>query len=81
MICAGLGVPVYSWRDRGMAAHRTTRVRSGATPRATVIVAIRPPTVHEADLDDAVPRNRPARAIMATETLDEVEARRREVCG
>ncbi|QQM41523.1 DUF1152 domain-containing protein [Streptomyces liliifuscus] len=39
------------------------------------------PTVHEVDLDDAVTRNQLARAIMETETLDEVEAHSREVCG
>ncbi|MFF1406483.1 DUF1152 domain-containing protein [Streptomyces sp. NPDC058294] len=39
------------------------------------------PTVHEVDLDDAVSRNRLARAIMTTATLDEVEAHSREVCG
>jgi hypothetical protein len=39
------------------------------------------PTVHEIDLDDAVTRNQLARAIMATETLDEAEAHSREICG
>ncbi|MFC8667055.1 DUF1152 domain-containing protein [Streptomyces sp. NPDC057199] len=39
------------------------------------------PTVHEVDLDDAVTRNQLARAIMETETLDEVEAHSREICG
>ncbi|MCX5604176.1 DUF1152 domain-containing protein [Streptomyces phaeochromogenes] len=39
------------------------------------------PTVHEVDLDEAVTRNQLARTILATETLDEVEARSREVCG
>ncbi|MFF5856261.1 DUF1152 domain-containing protein [Streptomyces sp. NPDC012751] len=39
------------------------------------------PTVHAVDLDDAVSRNQFARAIMTTETLDEVEAHSREVCG
>lgn len=39
------------------------------------------PTVHEVDLDDAVSRNQLARAIMTTETLDEVEAHSREICG
>ncbi|GAB2958683.1 hypothetical protein GCM10023080_018160 [Streptomyces pseudoechinosporeus] len=39
------------------------------------------PTVHEVDLDDASSRNQLARAIMATTTLDEVEAHSREVCG
>ncbi|MEU8587021.1 DUF1152 domain-containing protein [Streptomyces sp. NPDC048664] len=39
------------------------------------------PTVHEVDLDAALDRNRLARAIMATENLEEVEAHSREVCG
>ncbi|WP_413777840.1 DUF1152 domain-containing protein [Streptomyces sp. AM8-1-1] len=39
------------------------------------------PTVHEANLDDALTRNELARAILATETLDEVEHQSREICG
>lgn len=39
------------------------------------------PTIHEADLDDALTRNELARAILASETLDEVEQRSREICG
>ncbi|WP_435610497.1 DUF1152 domain-containing protein [Streptomyces sp. C10-9-1] len=39
------------------------------------------PTVHEVDLDEALSRNRLARAIMATATLAEVEALSREICG
>ncbi|MGW6789552.1 DUF1152 domain-containing protein [Streptomyces chartreusis] len=39
------------------------------------------PTVHEVDLDDALSRNKLARAILSTATLDEVEAHSREVCG
>lgn len=39
------------------------------------------PTIHEADLDDALTRNELARAILATETLDEVEQHSREICG
>ncbi|WP_328869204.1 DUF1152 domain-containing protein [Streptomyces sp. NBC_00287] len=39
------------------------------------------PTVHEVDLEEALSRNELARAIMATATLDEVEALSREVCG
>ncbi|MEJ8636284.1 DUF1152 domain-containing protein [Streptomyces sp. MS2.AVA.5] len=39
------------------------------------------PTVHEADLDDALTRNELARAILATETLDEAEQQSREICG
>lgn len=39
------------------------------------------PTVHEADLDDALNRNELARALLATETLDESEQHSREICG
>ncbi|WP_367321797.1 DUF1152 domain-containing protein [Streptomyces sp. HUAS ZL42] len=39
------------------------------------------PTVHEVDLDEALSRNELARAVMATTTLDEVEALSREICG
>ncbi|MFF0033531.1 DUF1152 domain-containing protein [Streptomyces avermitilis] len=39
------------------------------------------PTLHEVDLDEAVSRNQLARAILATESLDEVEAHSREICG
>ncbi|MFH9671494.1 DUF1152 domain-containing protein [Streptomyces sp. NPDC017405] len=39
------------------------------------------PTVHEVDLDDAVGRNRLARALMTTAALDEAEAYSREICG
>ncbi|RSM98419.1 hypothetical protein DMH25_29415 [Streptomyces sp. WAC 01325] len=39
------------------------------------------PTVHDVDLDEALSRNELARAIMATATLDEVEALSREICG
>lgn len=38
-------------------------------------------TIHEADLDDALTHNELARAILATETLDEVEQHSREICG
>ncbi|MGW2824131.1 DUF1152 domain-containing protein [Streptomyces sp. NPDC001443] len=39
------------------------------------------PTVHEIDLDDALSRNELARAVMATNTLDQVEELSREICG
>lgn len=39
------------------------------------------PTIHEADLDDALNRNQLARAILATESLDEAEQHSREICG
>jgi hypothetical protein len=39
------------------------------------------PTIHEADLDDALNRNELARALLATQTLDEAEQHSREICG
>ncbi|MHA5051569.1 DUF1152 domain-containing protein [Streptomyces sp. SD15] len=39
------------------------------------------PTVHEADLDDALNRNELARALLATESLAEAEQHSREICG
>ncbi|MFF9816692.1 DUF1152 domain-containing protein [Streptomyces sp. NPDC014006] len=39
------------------------------------------PRVHEVDLDEALNRNRLARAIMTTAALDEAEAYSREICG
>ncbi|SEQ65789.1 hypothetical protein SAMN04487983_10072 [Streptomyces sp. yr375] len=39
------------------------------------------PTVHEVNLDEALSRNELARVILSTTSLDEVEARSREVCG
>ncbi|MCZ4509521.1 DUF1152 domain-containing protein [Streptomyces sp. ActVer] len=56
----------------------TCEVRDAGLP---VALTDEGPTVHEVDLDDAVTRNQLARAILATETLDEVEARSREICG
>jgi hypothetical protein len=56
----------------------TCEVRDAGLP---VALTDEGPTVHEVDLDDAVTRNQLARAIMATETLAEVEAHSREVCG
>ena len=56
----------------------TCEVRDAGLP---VALTDEGPTVHEVDLDDAVTRNQLARAIMATETLDEVEAHSREICG
>lgn len=38
-------------------------------------------TVHEADLDDTLNRNQLARAILATQTLEEAEQHSREICG
>ncbi|MGW3934433.1 DUF1152 domain-containing protein [Streptomyces phaeochromogenes] len=56
----------------------TCEVRDAGLP---IALTDEGPTVHEIDLDDAVTRNQLARTILATETLDEVEARSREVCG
>jgi hypothetical protein len=39
------------------------------------------PTLHEVDLDEALTCNQLARAILTTATLDEAEARSREICG
>ncbi|MFE7030312.1 DUF1152 domain-containing protein [Streptomyces sp. NPDC057621] len=56
----------------------TCEVRDAGLP---IALTDESPTVHEADLDEAATRNQLARAIMATETLDEVEAHSRENCG
>ncbi|MGW9589484.1 DUF1152 domain-containing protein [Streptomyces chartreusis] len=39
------------------------------------------PAVNEADMDEALSRNRLARAVLATQTLDEAETHSREICG
>ncbi|AVH61066.1 DUF1152 domain-containing protein [Streptomyces dengpaensis] len=39
------------------------------------------PTVHEADLDDALDRNELARALLETENLAEAEQHSRDICG
>jgi hypothetical protein len=39
------------------------------------------PTVHEADLDEALHRNELARRLVSTTTLEEAETHSREVCG
>ncbi|WP_176733108.1 DUF1152 domain-containing protein [Streptomyces agglomeratus] len=39
------------------------------------------PTIHEAGLDDALNRNRLARAVLATVSLEEAEQYSREICG
>ncbi|MGV9546939.1 DUF1152 domain-containing protein [Streptomyces ardesiacus] len=56
----------------------TCEIRDAGLP---VLLTDESPAVHEADLDDALSRNRLARAIMATASLDEAEAYSREVCG
>ncbi|MER6975986.1 DUF1152 domain-containing protein [Streptomyces carpinensis] len=59
-------------------ARGTCEIRDAGLP---VHLTDESPTVHEVDLDDAVTRNQLARAIMTTETLDQVEAHSREICG
>ncbi|MET8209449.1 DUF1152 domain-containing protein [Streptomyces sp. NPDC005373] len=39
------------------------------------------PTIHEVDLDEALNRNRLARALVTTTSLDEAEQHCREICG
>ncbi|MFI2299111.1 DUF1152 domain-containing protein [Actinacidiphila glaucinigra] len=39
------------------------------------------PTVHEADLDDALHRNTLSRALVSTSSLEEAEQHSREICG
>jgi hypothetical protein len=56
----------------------TCEVRDAGLP---VPLTVEGPTVHEVDMDDALSRNQLARAIMATESLNEVEAHSREICG
>lgn len=56
----------------------TCEVRDAGLPVPLTDVG---PTVYEVDLDEALSRNRLARAILATVSLDEVEARSREICG
>lgn len=56
----------------------TCEIRDAGLP---VLLTDESPAVHEVDLDDALSRNRLARAIMSTADLDEAEAYSREVCG
>ncbi|MGW3497984.1 DUF1152 domain-containing protein [Streptomyces sp. NPDC001020] len=56
----------------------TCEIRDSGVP---VPLTDESPRVHEVDLDDAVSRNQLARAIMPTESLDQVEQYSREVCG
>ncbi|MFF4048903.1 DUF1152 domain-containing protein [Streptomyces chartreusis] len=61
---------------RGMRG--TCEVRDAGLP---VPLTAEGPTVHEVDMDEALSRNRLARAVVATETLEEVETHSREICG
>ncbi|WP_416478739.1 DUF1152 domain-containing protein [Streptomyces sp. LKA04] len=56
----------------------TCEIRDAGLP---VLLTDESPAVYEVDLDDALSRNRLARAIMSTTDLDEAEAYSREVCG
>ncbi|MGW4549459.1 DUF1152 domain-containing protein [Streptomyces violaceorubidus] len=56
----------------------TCEIRDAGLP---VLLTDESPAVHDVDLDDALSRNRLARAIMSTADLDEAEAYSREVCG
>ncbi|MFI9767379.1 DUF1152 domain-containing protein [Streptomyces sp. NPDC052415] len=56
----------------------TCEVRDAGLP---IALTDEGPAVHEVDMDEALSRNQLARAIMATETLDQVEAYSREICG
>ncbi|WP_093904346.1 DUF1152 domain-containing protein [Streptomyces sp. cf386] len=59
-------------------ARGTCEVRDAGLP---VSLTDEGPTVHEADMDEALSRNRLARAVISTESLDEVETHSREICG
>ncbi|AWT44013.1 MULTISPECIES: DUF1152 domain-containing protein [Streptomyces] len=59
-------------------ARGTCEMRGAGLP---VALTDEGPRVHAVDLDEAVNRNRLARAIMTTATLDEVEAYSRAICG
>lgn len=56
----------------------TCEVRDAGLP---VELTDESPTVHQVDLDEALSRNELARAVLTTETLDEVETYSREICG
>ncbi|WP_328781749.1 DUF1152 domain-containing protein [Streptomyces canus] len=56
----------------------TCEVRDAGLP---VPLTDESPTVHQVDLDEALSRSELARAVLTTETLDEVEAYSREICG
>ncbi|WP_078491882.1 DUF1152 domain-containing protein [Streptomyces yerevanensis] len=79
--------PVLEWHPSeatGMLAATARGVRGTCEMRDAglpVPLTDQGPTIHEVDLDDALSRNQLARAVMATNTLDEVEAHSREVCG
>ncbi|MBA2807438.1 DUF1152 domain-containing protein [Streptomyces sp. KM273126] len=59
-------------------ARGTCEVRDAGLP---VPLTDEGPTVHEVDLDEALSRNHLARAVLTTETLSQIEAHSREICG
>jgi len=79
--------PVLEWHPSeatGMLAATARGVRGTCEVRDAglpIPLTDESPTVHEVDLDEALSRNELARAIMATTTLDQVEALSREICG
>ncbi|TJZ54425.1 DUF1152 domain-containing protein [Streptomyces piniterrae] len=79
--------PVLEWHPSEATAMLAATAR-GARGRCEVRDAGLPvpltdesPVVYEADLDEALDRNRLARAILETESLHEVEEYSREICG
>ncbi|MFF4270212.1 DUF1152 domain-containing protein [Streptomyces sp. NPDC001536] len=79
--------PVLEWHPSeatGMLAATAQGVRGTCEVRDAglpVPLTDESPTVHQVDLDEALSRNELARAVLTTETLDEVEAYSREICG
>ncbi len=79
--------PVLEWHPSeatGMLAATARGVRGTCEIRDAglpIPLTDESPTVHEVDLDEALSHNELARAIMATATLDEIEALSREICG
>lgn len=68
--------------SRQQAEHqRSTRPLRGQRRRLPVPLTDEGPTLHKAELDEALNRNERARAVLATETLAEAEQHSREVCG
>ncbi|WP_371660967.1 DUF1152 domain-containing protein [Streptomyces sp. NBC_00280] len=79
--------PVLEWHPSeatGMLAATARGVRGTCEIRDAglpIPLTDESPTVHEVDLDQALSRNKLARAIMSTTTLSQVEALSREICG
>ncbi|WP_435613565.1 DUF1152 domain-containing protein [Streptomyces sp. bgisy159] len=79
--------PVLEWHPSeatGMLAATARGVRGTCEVRDAglpIPLTDEGPAVHAVDLDEALSRNELARVVLATTTLDEVEALCREVCG